>query len=95
MKLIITQQALQHFKDNWDLEPGAEVGFMGRYGGCSPIQQGFSLGITVESPLSPIVTTEMDGITFYVNEKDEWYFDGHDLEVDFDADKQELIYNYL
>lgn len=95
MKLIITDKALQHFKENWDLQTGAEVGFMGRYGGCSPVQQGFSLGITLQAPLSPIVIEEIDGIKFYINEKDEWYFDGHDLEVDFDLDKQELVYHYL
>ena len=36
----------------------------------------------------------MDGIIFYVEESDLWYFNGHDLHVDYDEKKDELEFKY-
>lgn len=41
------------------------------------------------------VLTEIDGISFYVESRDEWFFDGHDLHVDYDEKEDELKFDYV
>ena len=67
-----------------------------KYRGASPIQQGFSLGISMEEPEAAVsVKEEKDGITFYILEKDLWFFDGHDLQVGYNESAAEPEYQYL
>ncbi|HZG60038.1 MAG TPA: HesB/YadR/YfhF family protein [Anoxybacillus sp.] len=94
MKIIIKPKALEWYKEDLDLKQGDFVRFFARYGGCSNVQKGFSLGINKESPLSPGVQTVIDGITFFIEESDMWYFDQHDLIVDFDEQWGEPVFLY-
>lgn len=83
MKIQIKNKALEWYKKELDLKAGDFVRFYARYGGCSTVQSGFSLGIAVEEPNDLGVKTVEDGITFYIEEKDLWYFDNHDLVIDY------------
>ncbi|RFU68689.1 HesB/YadR/YfhF family protein [Bacillus sp. V59.32b] len=81
MNLTISDEAVSWYLDEMNLHPGDHVRFYARYGGSSKIQSGFSLGIDNEAPFNPATTTEKNGITFYIEEDDLWFFDGHDLSV--------------
>jgi uncharacterized protein YneR len=94
MNIIINNQAAAWYKRELDLKLGDFVRFYVRYGGCSTVQSGFSLGISTEEPNDAAVKTEKDGITFYIEEKDVWYFDGHDLSVSFHEQADEPVFNY-
>jgi uncharacterized protein YneR len=94
MKIMIKPKALEWYKEELDLKQGDFVRFFARYGGCSTVQKGFSLGINKESPLSPGVQTVIDGITFFIEENDMWYFDHHNLIVDFDERINEPVFLY-
>lgn len=94
MEIRITDEAVKWFQDEMFLKNGDSVRFFAKYGGSSPVQQGFSLGISKESPSDPVVTTEHKGILFYIEEKDLWYFDQHNLLVDYDKELDEPIYEY-
>ncbi|NJP38097.1 HesB/YadR/YfhF family protein [Alkalicoccus luteus] len=95
MNLDITDEALKWFKNEVEADEGDTIKFFAKYGGESPIQSGFSIGFALhETPESAGVKKEKDGITFFVEEKDLWYFDGYDLTVEFDEEKQEIHYNY-
>ncbi|MCO6017553.1 MULTISPECIES: HesB/YadR/YfhF family protein [Carnobacterium] len=95
MKIEITDTAKKWFEDEVGVSNGAFVRFFGKYGGTSPIQQGFSLGIELVEPRNPLGSTEKEGVTYFVEDGDEWYFSGHDLKVDYDESKDEPIYEYL
>lgn len=94
MKIHITDDAAFWYKNEMLLNEGDYVRFFARYGGCSTVQQGFSLGISKEEPFQAGIQTTKDGITYYIEEKDLWYFDEHDLVVDFNRDANEPEYVY-
>ncbi|WP_066174745.1 HesB/YadR/YfhF family protein [Bacillus marinisedimentorum] len=84
MKISISKPALQWYKNEMDLHNGDFVRLFARYGGHSTIQQGFSLGISNEQPKDMGVHYTTDGITFFVEKDDEWYFDDYDLNIKYD-----------
>ncbi|MCM2532518.1 HesB/YadR/YfhF family protein [Neobacillus pocheonensis] len=95
MNIQITSEAAAWYKKELDLANGDFVRFFVRYGGCSTVQSGFSLGVSNEEPVDLSVKTEQEGITFYIEEKDIWYFDEHDLVIEFrpEYDEPDFLYN--
>lgn len=83
MNMKVTKGALDWYKEELDLETGDHVRFFVRYGGCSNVQKGFSLGILKDLPMNIGISTEVEGITFFIEESDLWYFDNHDLSVTY------------
>ena len=82
------------FHKEMEAEKGDNIRFFARYGGSSPIHEGFSLGVTKDTPFEPAVTYKKEDILFFIEETDEWYFDGHDLYVELDSTRDELSYVY-
>lgn len=96
MEIIISQNALNWFKDSMDLKNGDRVKFYSKIYGSSPVQPNFALGFTQDNdPVDMAVLTKLDGIEFYVENSDVWFFDGHDLHVDYDIEEDELKFNYV
>ncbi|AIE59935.1 hypothetical protein BMMGA3_07625 [Bacillus methanolicus MGA3] len=85
LKIQISDEAAAWYKDEMFLKEGDFVRFFARYGGCSTVQQGFSLGVSNEEPIDIGAETKKDGITFYIEEKDLWYFDENDLLIEFNS----------
>lgn len=95
MKINISEQALRWFKEEVGLSDGGKIKFYSQIYGCSPVQENYSLAFTVDNePLDMEVSTEIDGITFYVEGSDVWFFNGHDLHVDYNEKEDELEYRY-
>ncbi|TMW71476.1 HesB/YadR/YfhF family protein [Alteribacter natronophilus] len=92
MKLDVSDKAVEWFKDEFELEKGEAVQLYVRYGGCGNFQSGFSIAVAKKDPEDPAVEEEKSGFTFYVEKKDEWYFDDKDLTVSFNEDKGEIEY---
>lgn len=93
MEIRISEDAQKWFHDEVGLKSGSSIRFTIRYGG-SGLQPGFSLGLSVEQPENPTAKTESKGVTYFVESADEWYFDGHDLTVGYDAALDEPKYEY-
>ncbi|WP_243387965.1 HesB/YadR/YfhF family protein [Bacillus kexueae] len=85
MNLIVTKEAANWYKNEFHLENGDTLRFFARYGGCSNVQKGFSLGVAKDEPVDIATQTKEEGITFFIEEKDLWYFDEKDLTVNYDA----------
>ncbi|WP_144462341.1 HesB/YadR/YfhF family protein [Siminovitchia fortis] len=94
MQIKISDHAMEWFKDEMFLEKGDNVRFFVRYGGSSPLQEGFSLGMNKEEPMDPGVEYNKDGITFFIEERDLWYFKDHDLIVNVDENSDGPTYSY-
>jgi uncharacterized protein YneR len=95
MEIKISDQAAAWYEREMHIKEGGFVRFFARYGGSSPIQQGFSLGLSLEEPESDIgAESKKNGITYYILEKDLWYFDGHDLQAEFNENAGEPDYQY-
>lgn len=95
MKMIITDQAIQWFKDEMDLEEGAFIRFFARYGGSNPFHEGYSIGMNTDTPIQATITEDIGGFHFYIENDDEWFFAGHDFKVDVNTDLDELSFTYL
>jgi uncharacterized protein YneR len=94
MNLQITSDAAAWYKEELSLTDGNFVRFYVRYGGCSTVQSGFSLGISTDTPDDIGAKSVMAGITFYIEEKDLWYFDDHDLLIEYHSDYEEPVFHY-
>ncbi|AGT31895.1 HesB/YadR/YfhF family protein [Geobacillus genomosp. 3] len=93
MNIIVTKKAFDWYKRELGLKPGDAIRFFARYGGCSTVQKGFSLGMVKDEPADePAAQTTVDGVTFFVEDGDQWYFDGHDLTVDLDEKGDEPVF---
>lgn len=94
MKITVTDKAEKWFRDELEVKDGGYVHFFGKYGGGTNVHAGFSTGMRVEEPTDAVVTMEQNGITYFIDSTDEWFFADYDLTVDFDEQKDEPIYTY-
>ncbi|OZS78746.1 hypothetical protein CF394_04190 [Tetzosporium hominis] len=94
MNIVISEQALHWFKTDMDAASGEWIQFYARYGGSSKLHEGFTLGMTKAEPDEPAVQQDFDDIHFYIEERDLWYFDDHDLHVDVDEERNEIVFDY-
>lgn len=94
MKIVVTDKAMDWFLEEMEVETGDFIRFYARYGGSSPFHEGFSLGMNREHPHEIGVEAEIDGIHFYIEMADKWFFNEHDLHVDVDPILDELSYTY-
>lgn len=95
MNIYISEKAKQWFKEEVGLETGDKVRFYSQIYGTSKVQENYSLAFTIDpdDDKAMAALTE-DGITYYVNEPDLWYFDGHDLYIEYDEQLDEVAYDY-
>ncbi|KEZ54366.1 HesB/YadR/YfhF family protein [Metabacillus indicus] len=94
MKIHMSDEAVKWYQEEMNIESGDSFRFFVRYGGSSTIQKGFSLGVVKDSPKEAGAKMEKNGITFFIEESDVWYFDQNDLIVDYDHDKDEPVFDY-
>ncbi len=94
MVITITEQAIKWYKEEMELKNGDYIRFYTKFYGSSPVQETYSLGFTKEVPIDIIASTVHDGITFFVEESDLWFFDGHDLQVHYNEKNDEIEYQY-
>jgi len=95
VEIIVNDKAIHWYKEELDLQDGDTVQFFVRYGGCSNVQKGFSLGVAKQTPDDIGAALKKDGITFFIENRDLWYFDNHNLLVDLDEEMNEPIFNYV
>ncbi|WP_315970018.1 HesB/YadR/YfhF family protein [Bacillus massilinigeriensis] len=96
MKIEISDRALQWFKEEVGLEKGNKVRFYTQIYGTSPIQEGYALAFTIDNDSrNAAVSTVLDDITFFIEESDLWFFNGHDLYVEYNDANDEVEYKYI
>ncbi|MBB5174812.1 HesB/YadR/YfhF family protein [Texcoconibacillus texcoconensis] len=94
MKITITDEAINWFKDELDLQGNESVQFFVRYGGSPQLKTGFSLGLAVKDPENIGSETIRNGIRFYVEDDDLWYFEDHDFDIHLDEKWKEIRYHF-
>lgn len=93
MEIKISEDAFKWFHEEMEVAAGESVRFYVRYGG-SGLQPGFSLGVTKDQPYETAAEVKKDDVLYYIEQKDLWYFDGHDLIVSVNDELHELDYSY-
>ncbi|MDU5335249.1 iron-sulfur cluster biosynthesis protein [Enterococcus sp.] len=94
MKLTITPKAQEWFKRELELAEGQGIKFYGKVYGKTQVHDGFSVGMSVDIPENPLLEENANGMMFFVEEADEWFFKGYDLVVDYDAELDEPKYEF-
>ncbi|MDT2737222.1 iron-sulfur cluster biosynthesis protein [Enterococcus pseudoavium] len=94
MKLAITPQAQAWFKREIEPADGQGIKFYGKVYGKTQVHDGFSVGMSVDTPESPLIEEKVNGMMFFVEEADEWFFKGYDLIVDYDEELGEPKYDF-
>lgn len=94
MKLTITPKAQEWFKKELELAEGQGIKFYGKVYGKTQVHDGFSVGMSVDTPESPLIEENVNGMMFFVEEADEWFFKGYDLVVNFDEKLDEPEYEF-
>ncbi|EOL49374.1 HesB/YadR/YfhF family protein [Enterococcus caccae] len=94
MKLTITPNAQQWFKNEIAVSSDSGIRFYGKIYGKTDVHEGFSIAMSVEAPDQPLVKEVIDGITYFIEETDDWFFKGYDLLVDYDEEKDEPEYKF-
>lgn len=94
MKLTITSKAQAWFKQELELAEGQGIKFYGKVYGKTQVHDGFSVGMAVDTPERPLIEENVNGMLFFVEEADEWFFKGYDLVVDYDEELDEPKYEF-
>lgn len=95
MEIFISERASKWFKEELDLKQGDYVRFYTQFYGSSPVQETYSLGFTKDDPIDMAASTVVEGMIFFVEESDLWYFAGHHLHVDYNEKTDEIEYQYI
>ncbi|GAA0338217.1 HesB/YadR/YfhF family protein [Oceanobacillus oncorhynchi subsp. oncorhynchi] len=94
MEITVSEQAAKWYKEELDLQNEKNIRFFPRYGGVGGRIAGFSLGIKAEAPENESASTSVEGIHFFIEESDDWYFEGADLSVSYDETQKEPKIEY-
>lgn len=95
MKITVSDQAHQWYIDEMGLEEGDGVRFFGKVYGKTEVHDNFSVAINVAQPDDPLVAETIDGITYFIEKSDEWFFSGYDFKVEYDEKLDEVSYHFV
>lgn len=92
MEITVTEKAQKWFEEEMAITNNNGVRFLAKIYGDSPIHDGFSVGIQVAEPENVVALKRVNDISYFIEENDEWFFAGYDLEVAFDEKLNEPAY---
>ena len=95
MELTISPKAQAWFQNEIILNSGQGIRFFGKVYGSTPVHEGFSVGMSVDTPNRPLVKTQEKGIVYFIEEDDQWFFDGYNLVVNYDEKLDEPNYEFV
>lgn len=93
MKITVSNEAATWYKDEL-INDSPFIRFFPRYGGGGHIP-GFAIAVIDDKPEIALFQTTIDNITFYVEEKDAWFFDGISIDVGWDDILEEPKINII
>ncbi|SFA75460.1 Uncharacterized protein YneR [Lentibacillus halodurans] len=93
MNLRITNKAAKWYKEEFEADDQSCLRFFVRYGFGGQIP-GFTLAVAQDTPVDIYASNSVEGITFFIESKDAWYFDGKDLTIQLNERKQEPVFIY-
>lgn len=82
MQINMCEQVFNWYKKELDLTNGDCIRFYVRYGGLNSFIKGYSLGLDRDTPVQTHTQMQKDGITFYIEDCDTWYFEEKDLQIE-------------
>ena len=94
-KISISAEASKWFREGMGVPEGGGVDFFGRVYGETNAHEGFSTGMSRhDQPVQPLVDQVVDGVHYYIEESENWFFEGLDVQVDYDKSIDGPVYYY-
>src|SRR5690625_2362402 len=94
MKINISNEAAHWYIKELNLTGEAYVRFYVRYGGVGGNIPGFSIGLSLDSPTQIHTSVTIDGVTFFIEETDAWYFEDKNLTINYNEQLNEPQFTY-
>lgn len=94
MNIVISEDAVNWYAQELDINPKSSLRFFVRYGGIGGLIPGFSLGINIEEPKIIHTSVTKNDIQFFIEEEDAWYFENKDLVITFNENIGEPQFTY-
>lgn len=91
MKFEVTKEAAQWYVRELGLKENQSIKFFGKVYGT---RNGFSFALSVEEPTNAYKSLVVEGIQFYIEKTDQWFFDDINLKVDLEPERNEPYFYY-
>lgn len=91
MKLNIDKEVVEWYKKELHLKDGQSIKLYGKVYGP---MNGFSMAIEITEPTRPFFTQELDGVTFFVEKNDAWFFEDKEINATMDSTYKEPRYDF-
>ncbi|MHC5229763.1 HesB/YadR/YfhF family protein [Enterococcus sp. LJL99] len=92
MQLTVTPKAQEWFEKEVGASSDNGIRFFGKIYGKTEVHDGFSIAMSVEQPEQPLIKEVLNGVPYFIEETDDWFFNGYDLTVDYDEVNDEPKY---
>lgn len=95
MNITVHPKSEQWYEEEVGLAPNAGIRLTMKIYGKSPLMDNYGLMLQTLEPDNPGASYETkNGVLIFVEQDDLWFFDGHDLYIDFDEALSEPKYVY-
>ncbi|AIM17333.1 MULTISPECIES: HesB/YadR/YfhF family protein [Neobacillus] len=94
MLITIDEKAVSWFAMEFDYTKPFHIRLYPQYAGFGKKHKGYSLAFSTESPTNPAFTKEVNGIIFYFEENDLWFFEDTETHLSFNPLQNELQVTY-
>ncbi|MEH7443941.1 hypothetical protein V7201_16630 [Bacillus sp. JJ1122] len=94
MTISIDQNAYKWFEREFDTPKPFYIRLYPQYAGFGDKNKGYSLAFARETPSIPAQQQEIDGITFFVESNDTWFFEETNVEIKYSDTEQEIFALY-
>ena len=94
MEITLTDQAVQFFEKDMGLKEGQAVRFTSKVYGKTNIHEGLSVMTQLAQPKRPLITTQINGVTYFAEEADAWFYSGNSLNVEYNPNKESILFRF-
>lgn len=94
MFLSIDEKAAAWFTQEFDFHKPFTVRMFPQYAGLGAKHKGYSLAFSLETPGDIAFSKEVNGITFFVESNDSWFFEDTETYLSVDEHLDELKIKY-
>ncbi|MGM0903195.1 MAG: HesB/YadR/YfhF family protein [Bacillota bacterium] len=90
----IESNAYKWFESEFVVPKPFSIRLYPQYAGFGEKNKGFSLAFSLEEPNIAETQQEIDGITFFIESNDCWFFDDTNVSIQFCENKKEVYTTY-
>jgi uncharacterized protein YneR len=94
MFLSLDEKAFSWFSDEFEIKAPLSIRLYPQYAGFGQKHKGYTLAFSAEVPTDVSFLKEMNGVIFYVEESDRWFFENTKTILSYDEGIREISIKY-